>query len=298
MRVFIILLLSTLGFSVSSIAQTVFAPQGAVWNYYREGEPPVYNNRFMVEKDTFYEGHYCSKIIGIKTFLDGSKEILNSNYCYTSGDTVLYYHDSLKAFTPLYIFDVHVGDTLTYAAPISFYKSFKTLKVIVSKVDTSIIDGIPLRTIHTKAIYPLTNLKYTERFGGFYCANIISIPLLTVVADFTENLRCYHDKEIDEKFVADKWDCDYIPTNIEEKTNKNNIEIYPNPASNLLNIRFNNIKLQGQITILGLDGRLFAQKEIRDSENQMYISYLKNGVYFLQIKSEKETILRLITVLN
>lgn len=252
----------------------------------------------MVEKDTFYEGHSCSKVISISSLLDGSKEILKSHYFYTSGDTILYFHDSLKSFTPLYIFDVKAGDTLTYAAPIQFYKSFKTFKVLASKVDTSIIDGIPLRTIDTKAIYPLTNLKYTERLGRFYSANIISIPLLTVVADFTEDLRCYHDKEIDEKFVADKWDCDYVPTNIEEKTNENNFQIYPNPASNLLNIRFNNIQVHGHIKILGLDDRHFAQKEISNSDNQMDISYLTNGIYLLQIRNEKETILKLITVIN
>jgi hypothetical protein len=176
-------------------AQTIFAPQGAVWNYYRDGEPPVYNNKYLNEKDTFYEGHMCSKIIGYSILIDGTKANFEPNYIYTSGDTVLYYHDSLKTFTPLYIFNVKVGDTLTYAAPIKYYKSLKTYKFLVIKKDTSIIDGIPLRNIHTRTLYPYGFLVdiYTERIGGKRIGNLISYHGPTT-ADHILGIRCYNDK--------------------------------------------------------------------------------------------------------
>lgn len=283
---------------LSSSGQTVFAPQGAVWNYYRDGEPPVYNNKYMVEKDTLYEGHYCSKVIGVKTYLSGVKEILKTNYFYTSGDTVLYYHDSLKAFTPLYIFNVKVGDTLIYAAPI-WFTSLKTYRLVVSKIDTNIVDGIPLRRIHTKGIIPVAGyiLEYTERFGGYDVANIISI-IGPTTADHVEGLRCYHDKEIDEKFVSDKWDCDYVPTSIEEKGNPIDIQIFPNPASRVININLNTSKANGIAYLFSIEGKLLLQKEWNEPQTQIDIQHLSKGLYLLQIKNEKETFSKLIMLVD
>jgi hypothetical protein len=279
--------------------QTVFAPQGAMWNYYRDGEPPVYNNKYMVEKDTLYEGHTCSKVIGYKILADGTKTNYEPNYFYTSGDTVLYYHDSLKSFTPLYIFDVTVGDTLTYAAPTWYYKSIKSLIFIVTKIDTSNIDGISLRNIYTRGIYPYGSWtdKYTERIGGYRIGNIIAYTGPTT-ADHTLGIRCYHDKEIDEKFVSDKWDCDFVPTSIVEKGNPNDIQIFPNPANRFININLNTSRANGTAFLFSLEGKLLVQKELNEPKTQIDIHHLTKGIYLLQIKNETETFSKLIMLLD
>ena len=270
-------------------AQTVFAPQGSEWHYFRTGEPPLYNIKFSTEKDTLYKGHYCSKVNGIKTYLDGTKEIQKTNYFYTSNDTVFYYHDSLNDFTPLYVYNVKVGDTLTFVGPTKTYGSTKFYKVVVSKLDTTIFDGIPLRTVYVNVIVPVAGygIKWTERFGGYYVANIIAI-IGPTTADHEEWLRCYHDNDIDEKFTTDTWDCDYIATSIKNQNLLTKVSIYPNPTKDKLNIELGQQLSQTQISILSIDGQVIHRYELSPKSSAINIEDLAHGIYVLRFECGNE----------
>jgi hypothetical protein len=287
MRIFLIFLLNIVFLSKSTLAQTVFAAQNSVWNYYLDGDGSGINFRYETEKDTLYEGKLCSKVIG-KATSKSSITDLGATYFHTSGDTVFYYHDSLKSFTPLYIFNVQEGDTISLYSP-SWYKHFlNQFRLVVSKIDTNIIDGLPLRTVHTNSIDRFFSLhQYTERIGGYQGAHIICIDV-TRTADHSVGIRCYSDNDISEQFVSDKWGCDYVPNDIEEVFAKSTIEVYPNPASNIINVIINNSITEGQIFILSIDGRTVAQKEIKGQDNQVDISHLKAGLYLMQLKNKEE----------
>ena len=59
--------------------------------------------------------------------------------------------------------------------------------------------------------------------------------------------------------------------------------IYPNPASDYLNIELENIQ---SIEIIDLQGRL--QKRIIGNQNKLWIGDIPVGMYFIQVKTEKK----------
>ena len=263
-----------------SSAQTVFAPQGAVWHYYLDGDGTGSNSKFEVEKDTLYKGLLCAKVLR-----NGSK---NATYFYTSGDTVLYYHDSLKSFTPLYIFNVKVGDNISIVAPPPFYGRFAdTARFTIKKIDTIIIDGLPLRTVYTNQLdYFYFLPKYTERIGGYSGIDVLCIDAVRT-ADHSVGIRCYRDKEIDEKFVFDKWDCDYVPNIIDEKTLAKKIHIYPNPAIDEITIEVKSNTPHGQITLKSFDGRTLLQQSLQEIKTVLNLRSIASGMYLLEVKNEQ-----------
>lgn len=280
-----------------SFAQTVFAPQGAVWNYEFNFDGDGANYRYEAEKDTLYEGVMCSKVIGQRKNTSGVIS-LKPTYFYTSGDTVFFYHDSLKSFSPLYIYNVKIGDTITLFPPKKYASSPSIAKFLVTNVDTTIIDGIPLRNVYTKQLDLYYFLpKYTERIGGYSVANIIAIDA-TKTAMHSEGIRCYRDKEIEEQFYSDKWDCDYVSNSIEEQSLSKSIHIYPNPANQLLFVEIAAQNTKGYMQIISMDGRVLSLQEISGANNKLDLSSISNGLYFLNVTTEQESDSRLISVLH
>ncbi len=279
-------------------AQTIFAPQKAVWYYYINADGINSNIKYTTEKDTFYEGKFCSKVIcEYKVFAAGivTKYTKVPTYFYTSGDTVLYYHDSLKSFTALYIFNVKVGDTLQLQNPwhYRYLPKDSTFKLLVTAVDTVIYDGIPLREIKTNTLdgSRVWMPKYTERIGGYSLADIINIDGIKT-AMHTEGLRCYSDDEIKEKFVPDGFDCDYLLSVTKTNNLNNSLKIFPNPAHNFITIETTQNSQPAKLSIFGINGSVVIKSELIAHKNTIDIHNLKTGVYFLQIKNETETVFR------
>ncbi len=77
-------------------------------------------------------------------------------------------------------------------------------------------------------------------------------------------------------------------TGIPENGKDTGFEIYPNPAGNLLNIRFNEkTGLTGEILIYNHTGQVVLKQTISGSGNeQINLSELSTGLYFIKIKSE------------
>ncbi len=65
--------------------------------------------------------------------------------------------------------------------------------------------------------------------------------------------------------------------------NISNIQIYPNPTQDILNI--NNIS-NGDISIFSVDGKLVYQNSINNTNTSIDISSFKNGIYYIVISSE------------
>lgn len=66
-------------------------------------------------------------------------------------------------------------------------------------------------------------------------------------------------------------------------TNEPSIKIFPNPTHDLLKISTNNKEIK-DITIKDITGRVNYQTKVTDSDN-IDISHLKNGIYFLEINT-------------
>jgi len=72
---------------------------------------------------------------------------------------------------------------------------------------------------------------------------------------------------------------------------KEGITIFPNPASDVLNIKFEKIRKKVLLNVIGIDGRLYHSIELLNSNNyQLDISDLAKGMYFIQMITEGKVI--------
>ncbi len=74
--------------------------------------------------------------------------------------------------------------------------------------------------------------------------------------------------------------------NVERK-----VEIFPNPAQNLLNIRITGYKESAQVHLFDITGRELLYKNISKATSQMDISTLKQGIYLIRIFNGRDLIL-------
>lgn len=82
------------------------------------------------------------------------------------------------------------------------------------------------------------------------------------------------------------------PTNIEE-FNNNEFTIYPNPVKDIVSISIASKTVINTINLYSVTGKLI--KEIQLPKNQIDLSNLKSGIYFIEVISEnKKEILKLI----
>lgn len=69
--------------------------------------------------------------------------------------------------------------------------------------------------------------------------------------------------------------------------NKNNSEIYPNPATNYINIDLGQeINLPTNISIYNTSGQIIKQKRLRERKNRIELIDIQNGLYFITIKNK------------
>ena len=64
------------------------------------------------------------------------------------------------------------------------------------------------------------------------------------------------------------------------------INIYPNPAENILNINFKDF-LETEAVLYDISGRMVSNKMLLNINNKMDVSQLQNGVYILELSNEK-----------
>ncbi|MBK7172285.1 MAG: T9SS type A sorting domain-containing protein [Bacteroidales bacterium] len=74
----------------------------------------------------------------------------------------------------------------------------------------------------------------------------------------------------------------------ESELSKGNITVYPNPATEIINIEFNDQVSSGvKVAISGINGQLFWEKEFSPNEKiQVDISFLPKGAYLLRTETQ------------
>ena len=180
--------------------QTLFAPPGSEW--YHDNDGGVFHSYYS--GDTIILGITCRSVTRkAYTYPTTPWKIndLPTLYFYNNSDTVFVYNYFFNRFTPLYVFNVHDGDTLTLPIlpndaefliwpfapphPDSFF-SF-----IVDSVRLVLYDTATLKTIYTHSIGTGTSFvykygydtlgKYIEKIG---CISIGLIPRCSLMAIF------------------------------------------------------------------------------------------------------------------
>ncbi|MBS3738912.1 MAG: T9SS type A sorting domain-containing protein [Psychroflexus sp.] len=99
------------------------------------------------------------------------------------------------------------------------------------------------------------------------------------------------DQSITESVASNHFDIRFESTTLStDEFEKSGISVYPNPASNLVNINFSqNTDELEQIALYDLNGRLILTRKLNsnDIEQQIDVSNLSSGVYILEINTVK-----------
>ncbi|MDG1477305.1 MAG: T9SS type A sorting domain-containing protein, partial [Vicingaceae bacterium] len=152
--------------------------------------------------------------------------------------------------------------------------------------------------------------KYRGQFGtpfdldeldgtnGLDINNISHVKIIDAVGSINPQYASYdsQNRAINDPFPtpfgSSGFDLDAVgvisssATNIDAITENNNLRVYPNPASNVLNINLKEIN-QYEYTILNYNGKIIDTDTFNGSNHQINLDKLKAGVYFIQIKSDK-----------
>ncbi len=77
-----------------------------------------------------------------------------------------------------------------------------------------------------------------------------------------------------------------IPTNIEEKNGNSSITIYPNPASDIVNINIIKNNCAVTYTIYNVLGSLIKTEKLEQDKQQFSVKELSSGIYMVEIKAK------------
>lgn len=325
-----------------SIAQTEFAPIGASW-IYLDGFEDYYGYSFsnrrlhIVEKDTVYKGVECRKVkiydFGFSAPSTVYNEHIRNEYFYTHGDSVFKYSELFERFVLHLRFDVEAGDTLYYPLPSiphpelvqedsSFCVIVDSVKMItlnngeeVRRVFNHVWlrDGDSLWGAYNYFGFHPWHVTLSENGVGFYTERLGTIEyrineLLSAVvtAEMYYDLICYRENDI--LYSSSYWQ---QPCSTEPNLSTGDLEIngdiaiYPNPASDLLNIHIRSLNELGhtQIYITDITGKNVMNVHHGEINNYLDwyqaidISILSAQTYLLHILTESGNAHRLISKL-
>lgn len=270
-----------------------FAEIGTEW-YYHEGfafSGDVDYIKFVSEKDTVINSIACKKISKRHKI-----ECLNRNeveYIYSINDTVYYYEPSINDFQILYDFNSEPNDHWEISINIGSSQN-DSLQVFVDSVASRNINGTDLKemfvTINLIGQEKSYNTTFIERIGDInYMFYWYNWAIATCDVNWTRGLQCFQDSLIGLYSTGLAESCDYSSTNTEHGIGLDNIiKIYPNPASNFINIEFCN-DLDHELQLIGITGEIMSTKT-SGSQIQLDLSSLSDGIYLLKIKHENQII--------
>lgn len=298
-------------------AQVNFAPVGATW--YHSGFEGIYKS--IAVKDTLILGKNCRQIkqrIYIswpgpiyRPDLESTRDL----YIYSNPDTVFCYNNRINRFSPLFVFNVHRGDTIRlpfFNAPsgCTYIKSDtnKLFSFIIDSIKNVNYDGEILKTVYSKCIIPKDLYKF-ESQGWFYWGDSLNVyaekigslktgllpncigectTLATMGCAAPRNLRCYEDDNIQIHFVDTCLNNTWVPSALDEKTlNDPKLKIFPNPAIDKISLSFESLNFDSRIFIYDAMGKKTIEYSFKKSSLiSIDVAELKSGVYFIQILKE------------
>jgi len=290
----LLFLLSILFFN-STFSQTVFAPVGAEWHHNTPGG--IYH--------CYYDGD--STILGRTVSKVRQKVIPNSStswlsdlptiYTYTVPDTVFVYNQVHARFTPLYIFSVAEGDTLTipgFYAP-GYMSADSTFTFWVDSVRMVTYDHVPLKTVYTSTYEVSTGYArstygpsstptgaYAERLGcvsGGVYPSCIRCAVIPEACDCPRGVRCYKDFTV--SLVLDTSGQCLPAASIPTTVTKTSIAVVPNPASTQLTIT---APIGSTLTLLSATGIALTTVATSISSTVINTAHLPAGMYLLHMQ--------------
>lgn len=295
-------------------AQTNFAPLGATW--YHSGYEGIYKS--IAIKDTILLGKNCRQIKQ-RIFISWPgpiyREDLGSTrdlYIYSNPDTVFCFNDRINRFSPLFVFNVNVGDTVRlplFNAPSACTKisndTTKLFEFIVDSVKNVNYDGEILKTVYSKCIIPKDLYKF-ESQGWFYWRDSLNVyaekigslktgllpycvgtcpTLATMGCAAPRNLRCYEDDSTKIHLVDTCIDPTWVNAAIEEQQLlSSQIKPFPNPAYHSIVLSSKSFNFSTTVIVYDVFGhKMFEQDFAKQASLQLNVEHLASGMYFVKV---------------
>ena len=279
MKNLLFLILSILSFFNLS-AQQEWAPIGAQWHY-KLGyafSPNTSFNFFESVGDTVINNQSCRIITRLT---DGCTNIGNKAYMYSENNQVFYFNPFTENFSLFYDFNAEAGDSWVVEDWgnnffVSTYDTTYTVNVL--NTDTVEYNGTMLKRMMVHYGNPNQVDTIIEKFGGTTKMFQFEYPLCDDSHD--TGLRCYEDPDLG--FVSLRnIACNATPTtNLEIPK----IEVFPTLFTNTISINYEN---ESSIKIFSLTGENHFQQNLSEGKNEINLSHLKNGIYFIQLFDNK-----------
>jgi hypothetical protein len=154
-------------------------------------------------------------------------------------------------------------------------------------------DDIEVKTIDTSTITNALTVTATES-GATYrwldCDNNNAVISGETAQSFTAIISGNYAVELTKNGCTDTSSCVNISTvGVSENTLANDINIYPNPANNVLNVTLNNFNSDDKIVFYSVVGKVVLSQKITQKNTTINTSKLVNGVYVLSIPTKNIT---------
>lgn len=273
-----------------------FAPVGAKWyyteKYYMSGDIGYLYAESV--KDTIVNGKECRKIInGIINCAFES----GINYVYQEDSIAYFFNKKTDSFQILHNFKAKKGDT--WETVFYVMDELDTLKATVDSAYTVNINGYELiRQIikySRRDENPLDNWYYfaevTERIGDSYFLFNLYSTSFVCDGNWSEGLRCYEDPEFGfySTGIAESCTFTYEYVGINNHHSDNEVNIYPNPTPNWIDIECNT-KGKSIVFLLDLYGKCLRKFEVYGNARLDMTGYSK-GFYILKISDTDKNLI-------
>jgi len=299
-----ILILILLSSASLCLSQSEWASVGTVWHYGVLESPGngTYEGYYKFEsiKDTIIQTKVCSVIK--KTNTESTGNIKEMGFEYTYFENGIVYQLIKNKFYPLYNFNAQVGDTWTTHLPADIkgypYPEDSLITIHVDSIKSISNSGILLKeqyvsSLSSKHGYIDWTFKnpIIEKIG----ANYMFIGEWGLWDIDIPYLRCYKDTKIDYQANNTK-ECE-SKTNSVNAPNANGFRIFPNPASNFIQLDIEySTESTHVINIYNIVGECVLKQKTNNRINNISIdiSNLKLGIYFVSLNSNKNLTMKLI----
>ena len=300
---FLQLVLAFLNANAQSYQYVPFPTENAIWSEYYVSEeqpsPPwfyhYYDKIAMTGEDTTINGKIYKKLylfndsvfnINNATYLGGIRE--ENKQIFYIGE-ILHFRKPASAANEeilLYDFDLNIGDTLR-ANDYSINTNFSTLGFdwVVVNIDTILL-GNKLRR---RIFFDVDTVTWIEGIGnleGFLFASYMPITGTPPHG----SIICFKQNDTIVYFNSNYSEC--MPLNMPAKLAVlDNIIISPNPATDFLTLKVENVQLLPfTFQLYDMQSRIQLTGKTSNTQAELNVATLPRGLYVLKIITEKETI--------
>ncbi len=169
--------------------------------------------------------------------------------------------------------DTYFGSSMTLDT--GDFNDFGRASAICCTYGTVDQDGFWMRIDLDPALLPYINRWETTQIKLVY-----NMPDADRYFDFSNSIQ---DIQLDVTLQD-------APLSVNENKEVANIEMYPNPSSNL--ISFSNINEKSNVSIVDMNGKLILNSTINSASNTINVSDLTSGVYFVRIETKKGIVVK------